>query len=173
MKNKILFILGRFQPFHLGHISILKKYYLQGYRLKVGIGSSQLSHSKRNPFTVHEREKMIRLAFKEKAIKKYEIFHIPDINNHSKYANHVEKIVGHFDLLFTGNKIVKRIFTKYCSIKGCKISHFSESKNRVKGIKASEIRKSWLTKKSSKGIPKSVFNYLKEIDAKQRINKCK
>jgi len=79
MKSKILFILGRFQPFHLGHLAIIKKYYLRGYKIKIGIGSSQSSHSKRNPFTVHEREKIIRLAFRERGIKGYRIFHIPDI----------------------------------------------------------------------------------------------
>ena len=169
MKSKVIFIIGRFQPFHLGHLAIIKKYYLKGYKIKVGIGSSQHSHTKRNPFTIHERETMIRLAFKDKKIRNYKIYYIPDINNNIKYAQHVEKIVGHFDILFTGNKTVKKIFDKYCSIEGCKIHHFSESKSRVKGIKASDIRKKWLSKESKKDISKSVFEYLKKIDAKKRL----
>jgi len=93
--------------------------------------------------------------------------------NNEKYAGHVEKIVGHFDVLFTGNHLVKRIFDKFCSIEGCTIHHFSESKSRIKGIKASEIRKRWLLRKSRKGIPRSVFEYLKGIGARERLRKVK
>ena len=53
------FLIGRFQPFHLGHLEAIKFALTKVEHLHVGIGSSNKSHEKRNPFTADERKKMI------------------------------------------------------------------------------------------------------------------
>jgi len=166
MKTKILFIIGRFQPFHLGHLAIIKKYNSLGYFIKIGVGSSQKSHEKNNPFTSKEREEMIKTTLKDEKIKKFKIFHIPDIKEDKKYAKHVEQIVGHFDILFTGNPSVKTVFDKFCSIKGCKIHFYKE---RIKRVKAGNIRKLWIERKRKSGLPHGVYSYLQKIRASDRL----
>jgi len=51
MKKTLLFI-GRFQPFHLGHLLLIKKYLKRGYFIKIGIGSSEKAHQIHNPFSI-------------------------------------------------------------------------------------------------------------------------
>ena len=53
------FLIGRFQPFHLGHLEAIKFALAKVEHLHVGIGSSNKSHEERNPFTADERKKMI------------------------------------------------------------------------------------------------------------------
>ena len=55
------FLIGRFQPFHLGHLEAIKFALSKVEHLHLAIGSSNKSHEKRNPFTDDERKKMIIL----------------------------------------------------------------------------------------------------------------
>ena len=43
--------IGRFQPFHNGHLEAIKKLLIEVDELIIMIGSSQYSHSFDNPFT--------------------------------------------------------------------------------------------------------------------------
>ncbi|MEM3596417.1 MAG: adenylyltransferase/cytidyltransferase family protein, partial [Candidatus Bathyarchaeia archaeon] len=51
---------GRFQPFHLGHLEVVRSILNRADELIIAIGSSQYSHTRRNPFTAGERVTMIR-----------------------------------------------------------------------------------------------------------------
>ncbi len=51
---------GRFQPFHLGHVATIKFALEKVEELVIVIGSAQLSHEFRNPFTAGERIQMIK-----------------------------------------------------------------------------------------------------------------
>jgi quinolinate synthase len=103
---KALFI-GRFQPFHAGHLDALKQ--ISEKEIIIGIGSSQYSGTKDNPYDFEERKKMIVKNVKT-LNKKLKIIAIPDIHNEKNWVNHVEKIVGKFDVVYTGNKLVTKLF---------------------------------------------------------------
>ena len=102
---RALFV-GRFQPFHRGHQhairAAMRKY---GY-VVIGIGSSQVSHTKENPFSFQERKKMIEDAL---GPGNYEITDIPDFGDDRKWAEHILKNVD-FDVVISGNDWVKRCF---------------------------------------------------------------
>ena len=70
---------GRFQPFHIGHIKIVKKLLKSIDELIIIVGSSQLSHELENPFTAGERHYMIQSALIEAGIphEKFYIISIP------------------------------------------------------------------------------------------------
>ena len=55
---KSLFI-GRFQPFHNGHLKVIKHLSTTYEEIIIGIGSSQYHNESENPFTADERKKMI------------------------------------------------------------------------------------------------------------------
>ena len=59
--NFLVFI-GRFQPFHKGHLSVVEKGLEKAEHLIVLCGSAHQPRSSRNPWTVAEREAMIKNA---------------------------------------------------------------------------------------------------------------
>lgn len=106
---------GRFQPFHLGHLSAVKQALKQVDKLLIVIGSSQYDHEEYNPFTAEERIEMIRMTLEENGLlDKCEIFTVPDIHNDDKWTTHVRTIVPPFDVVFVGNNgLVKELFEKF------------------------------------------------------------
>ena len=54
-------VLGRFQPFHLGHLNLIQTVLNDKKEPLICIGSAQYAHTKDNPFTVKERKDMIQL----------------------------------------------------------------------------------------------------------------
>ena len=67
-----LFI-GRFQPFHLGHLQDIINALKEVDELVIGIGSSNEKHTKYNPFSVEERIEMIDLVLPNNNIRNYTI----------------------------------------------------------------------------------------------------
>ena len=51
-------LIGRFQPFHLGHLDALGFALSKVDKLWVGLGSSNKSIEKSNPFSAEERKEM-------------------------------------------------------------------------------------------------------------------
>lgn len=56
----IALLIGRFQPFHMGHLALLQKALETAPKVVVLLGSAFQAHSPRNPFSHIEREAMIR-----------------------------------------------------------------------------------------------------------------
>ena len=52
-------LIGRFQPFHFGHLEAIHFGLSKVDTLFIGIGSSNKSHQERNPFTADERKEMM------------------------------------------------------------------------------------------------------------------
>lgn len=71
--NYPMFI-GRFQPFHLGHVELIKKLLEQNKRVLVAIRDTY--YSENNPYSISQREEMIRKHFD---YKKVICITIPDI----------------------------------------------------------------------------------------------
>jgi nicotinamide-nucleotide adenylyltransferase len=168
--NKSALIIGRFQPIHLGHLSLIERYHKAGFFIKIGIGSAGASHEKHNPLSIVERRKLIEIAMKERRIKNYKIFNIPDIKNSNCYAKHVLRIVGEFDAVVTGNPAVLKVFLKQKHKSSWNIECFEESISRPGGnITSGIIRKNWRNKPSKKGLLDSTFKYLKKINFSHRL----
>jgi nicotinamide mononucleotide adenylyltransferase len=53
---------------------------------------------------------MIELGIKNEIKKPCKIYAIPDIHDEKNWVEHVEKCVGKFDVVYTGNDWVKRLF---------------------------------------------------------------
>ena len=56
---------GRFQPFHFGHLALLQQALTLAPKVVVVIGSAFQARSPKNPFTWRERAEMVRLALGE------------------------------------------------------------------------------------------------------------
>jgi nicotinamide-nucleotide adenylyltransferase len=158
--------IGRFQPFHLGHLSAVRQAMTQVGRLIIGIGSSAENHEPENPFTLQERIKMITLALKEVEIpeKNFTIIPIPDINDDAKWPGYVKSLAPRFDVIFTNSDIVRKLFEKYEN--GTTIKPINFELN----ISGTSVRRKMNTNADwQSDMPPSVAAYLEKIKAPERI----
>lgn len=83
-------VLGRFQPFHYGHASLIKAaldHIGDDDELFVAIGSAQAGWEAKNPWTAEEREAMIRAWANGENIT-LDIVQIEDINDAPNWVEH-------------------------------------------------------------------------------------
>ncbi|MFI5421172.1 MAG: adenylyltransferase/cytidyltransferase family protein, partial [Nitrososphaerales archaeon] len=87
MRQTGVFI-GRFQPFHLGHLATVEFALSRVKHLYIVVGSSQKSFEARNPFTAGERILMIRNTLNSDKIdpSRYLIIPIPDATGHAVWT---------------------------------------------------------------------------------------
>ena len=104
------FLIGRFQPFHLGHVKAVNFALSKVEQLYIGIGSSNKSHQLRNPFTAQERKLMITSSLDHETLKKISIFDIPDLSDHSKWVNSVDKIIPNYDIVFSNDDFTHSLY---------------------------------------------------------------
>jgi len=107
-----LFI-GRFQPFHLGHIAAIKFALTNVHELIIVIGSSQASYDQQNPFTAGERLSMIKDSLNADTLidcKKTLIVPVPDTNVHSTWTHTIDMLVPKYDVVFTNNAFTGYLF---------------------------------------------------------------
>ncbi len=159
----VLFI-GRFQPFHLGHLKLITHIYDQHITLQIGVGSSQYHHTLQNPFDYHERTEMIQRSLKDSEINRFLLYAVPDIHDPTHWVEHVQRIIPDFNQVVTTNSFTKQLFEE----KGYLIIEpplFQRSQLSGKHIRHCIIKnKTW-----NHLVPEAVFDYIHEINGVQRL----
>ena len=74
--DNIVYI-GRFQPFHNGHLQTLKAALDQADEVLILLGSSNRANNIRNPWTAQQRENMIRAVLKDEGISQKRVKVVP------------------------------------------------------------------------------------------------
>lgn len=105
-------LIGRFQPFHFGHLEALKFALSYVDHLWLGIGSSNKPTQKNNPFSASERRKMIKASIDSEMIKRIRIFDIPDLENHEKWIKNIDSIVPKYEIVFTNDDLTQYLYSK-------------------------------------------------------------
>jgi nicotinamide-nucleotide adenylyltransferase len=165
MVKRGLFV-GRFQPFHKGHLEAIKDVLKEVDEVGVVIGSAQYSHRKDNPFTAGERVTMIRKALEEAEIPaaRWWIVPVPDVHVYMVWVAEVVGYVPKFDVVYSNDPLTKRLFLEA----GFKVKPFPLHKREV--YSATEIRERILNGKDWKTlVPKSVVKIIEEIGGVQRL----
>jgi len=161
-EGRALFV-GRFQPFHLGHMKAIKEI-LEGNReIVIAIGSAQEGRTPENPFTLEERKQMIEKSLKEANIKNYKILSVKDFNNDEKWAGSIRDLAK-FNVVYTMNLWTERCFEKI----GIPVKrHRLYENDRYSGT---EIRKRILEDKEWRNlVPVSVAKFIRSIKGEERI----
>ena len=109
--ERALFI-GRFQPFHLGHLEAVRTIRTKrpSECLLLGIGSAQESFTVQNPFTAGERFDMIDRSLREAEIDGVQIIPLVDINQHAVWVAYVVGLLPAFHRVYTNNPLTRTLF---------------------------------------------------------------
>jgi nicotinamide-nucleotide adenylyltransferase len=102
---------GRFQPFHRGHLEAVK--YALGVvdRLVIVIGSAQRNYEPRNPFTLGERIEMIwRTLRAEGLLDRVLMVPVQDVENHATWVRLVVTSVPEFSIVFSNDQLTLELF---------------------------------------------------------------
>ena len=105
-------LVGRFQPFHLGHLDAVLFGLSRTENLFIGVGSSNKFNEKKNPFSAEERKDMIISSIESSLIGRIKIFEIPDVDNHEKWTFEIDQIMPKYDVVFTNDEFTKTLFKK-------------------------------------------------------------
>lgn len=159
-------LVGRFQPFHLGHLAITRQIRAEHPRSEVllGIGSAQESHTPLNPFTAGERFEMISRTLGAEAVHGVVPVPIPDVHRHAVWVAHVRSYLPPFEIVYANNPLTRMLF----EADGYEVAvpELIE-RERFEGSRIREAIRSggpWHDL-----VPKAVADYLEEIHGPERI----
>ena len=93
-KGKKVVFVGRFQPFHNGHLEAIKWILGQTGEVSIVIGSMQEYGQANNPLDFKERKEILEAALKEAGIKNYKIFGLPDFRNNAAWSKKLLEVAG-------------------------------------------------------------------------------
>ncbi len=157
-------LIGRFQPFHLGHLEALQFALSKVDKLWVGLGSSNKPAQKNNPFSAEERKEMILSSIDDSIKDRISIYFIPDLDNHVRWIEKIDTIVPKFDIVFSNDELTKHLYSK----KSVQITPIPFLKRDVlSGTKIRELIVS--DQKWDDLVPEGTKNFLINIGVKNRL----
>ncbi|HXZ24169.1 MAG TPA: nicotinamide-nucleotide adenylyltransferase [Methanomassiliicoccales archaeon] len=157
-------IIGRFQPFHNGHLEVIKKIAAECDSVTIGIGSAQFSHTLENPFTAGERHYMISQSLKEEHLDNYFLVPLVDVNRYAVWVAHVVSLVPPFKAIYSNNALTRRLFEE-----AGYLVRASPLFNR-KVYSGTEIRRRMLFDEEWQSlVPEAVVSVIEEIDGISRL----
>jgi nicotinamide-nucleotide adenylyltransferase len=163
--RRALFV-GRFQPFHKGHLGVVKRLSRDFDIVIIGIGSAQYSHTNDNPFTASERQQMISKTLEDEGINNIQFVLIEDLHDYPKWVSHVVKSLPDFEIVYTNDELCHELFNK----EGCKaesIELFNPGDYSGRKIRQRMANgEPW-----EEFVPKAVKEVLTQIDGVRRIKK--
>lgn len=168
-KIPALFI-GRFQPFHLGHLDALAQVFKKEKYVIIGIGSTEDDYTPENPFTAGERYQMIEAAILGKKIggrvitrENFEILSARNIHHYSLWVKHLESLIPPFGKVYTGSSVVLRLFKE-------EGMHPIVKLQLNKKISATEIRRKMANGKPWEAlVPAKVVRLIKKWEGVERV----
>ena len=159
-------MIGRFQPFHLGHLELAKIILSECNELIVCITSLQFNYLEKDPFTAGERIQMIHDSLKEGNIdlSRCYVLAIENQFNIATWASYLCSSLPKFDRVYSGNDYVRMLLSD-SGLEVIKPAFLDREK-----YNATLIRK--LISEDSdweKLVPKAVSTQIKKINGVQRI----
>ncbi len=105
-------IIGRFQPFHRGHIALVKEVLHRQGKIIIIIGSKQYSRVPENPFTSEERIQMVRRTTRGLRIptRAVDIFAIDDKHDAKKWTEEVCALLPPNAIIYSNSEWIRELF---------------------------------------------------------------
>jgi len=157
-------IIGRFQPFHLGHLDALRFALSKVDKLWIGLGSSNKPLQRNNPFSAEERKEMILSSIDESMKQRIQIYFIPDLENHIKWIELINALVPKFDTVFTNDELTRHLYSK----RDVEVLPIPFVKRDI--LSGTNIRNMMISdQKWEDLVPEGTKNFLYKTSAKQRL----
>jgi nicotinamide-nucleotide adenylyltransferase len=157
------FYIGRFQPYHTGHQTVLEHIAGEADEIVIGVGTAQLSHELENPFTSGERVLMITTALDGLGCPFY-VIPIEDIRRNALWVAHVRAMTPPFDIVYSSNPLVVRLFRE----SGIPVN--SPAMYERATHSGTEIRRRMLSGELWESlVPPRVVRVIREIDGVERL----
>ena len=167
--------IGRFQPFHYGHMKVLSWAENLAERILLLVGSSNFERTLRNPWTFNERKKMIELAittskFSDNLINRVTIEPINDYpNDDTKWLKIVTTKILTFDIDIPKDRICvlgsKRDDSCYYLDMLDKFNYYNIEPIDISGT---QVREMYFNENKIWGVTPAVEDYLRNF-SKEKI----
>ncbi|MGZ0747727.1 nicotinamide-nucleotide adenylyltransferase [Haloparvum sp. AD34] len=159
------FYIGRFQPFHNGHLHMVEEIADEVDELVLGIGSAGDSHSTRNPFTAGERVLMVTKSVEDVDLTTY-VVPIEDLDRNSVWVSHVQSMSPGFDVAYSNNPLVIRLFTEA----GVEVRQSPMFRRDV--LEGTELRERMIRDRDWESlVPDAVVDVVEEVNGVDRIQR--
>ncbi|MDA4113023.1 MAG: nicotinamide-nucleotide adenylyltransferase [Thaumarchaeota archaeon] len=165
-KTGVGLFVGRFQPFHNGHLEAVKYALRKIDYLYIVVGSAQKSHERDNPFTAGERIMMIKAALNEAGVdaNRWMLIPVQDADSHSVWTATLRSTVPKFDIVFSNDTLTIRLL-KEEGTNVIPIPYLNRSEYSATNVRARILeRKDWETL-----VPPAVDRIVKELDGVGRV----
>jgi nicotinamide-nucleotide adenylyltransferase len=157
-------IIGRFQPFHLGHLEALRFALSKVEQLWIGIGSSNKPLGHKNPFNADERKEMIITSIDDTISKRIKIYFIPDLEDHKKWIELIDSTVPRFDVVFTNDEMTQSLYSN----RGIKVIPVPFRKRET--LSGTNIREKIVSDQNwHELVPEGTKRVLQKIGANERL----
>jgi len=160
-------MMGRFQPFHLGHLNLVKQILDECDEIIVAITSSQFNYLEKDPFTAGERIEMIHNSLKESSVD-LSLCYVVAIENQfniATWASYLKSALPHFDKVYSGNDYVKMLLAD-SAINVVSPKFLDRSQFNATRIRSMIIHDdNWQNL-----VPPAVVKFLEKINAKRRLD---
>jgi len=159
-------IIGRFQPFHKGHLELAKHILKECEELVIAIASAQFNYLEKDPFTAGERIWMIHEALKEGKIDLARCYIAAIVNdeNNARWIGHLKSFLPPFDILYTGNAYVAML-VKGSGIKVRDVKFYDREKYNATRIRQLMLKGgNW-----QELVPRSVAQIIMKVDGIKRM----
>lgn len=166
--KKVGVYIGRFQPFHNAHLANVRFALSQVDQLIIVLGSAGSYRTRKNPFTIYERSKLIVDALYETERERVQIIAVDDYGSNeewvAKITSDVEKTCSEpsNDITLFGH--AKDESTFYLTL----FPHwkFVESGNNSNNLSATYVRECWYNIRDlevADSVPENVYRFLKDF----------
>lgn len=159
-------MMGRFQPFHLGHLDLAKQILGECDELIIAITSSQFNYLEKDPFTAGERIEMIHNSLNESNLDLSRCFIVGIENqfNVATWSSYLKSALPHFDRVYSGNEYVKMLLAD----SGIEVIT-PKFLDRLQ-YNATLIRKMIVSDENwEEYVPKTVASFIQKINGKNRL----
>lgn len=162
-------MIGRYQPFHLGHLSLAEQILAECEELVVAIGSPEANFSFNDPFTAGERITMVHETLSKYGLlmSKCYILPVPNSDNNYTWFERMRSMIPKVTRVYSGNQFVQLLLPENVEVKSPMfLKHRIFNGTRIRNLMVRNGN--WLNL-----VPIPVASFIKEIDGISRLKKLK
>ncbi|MCS6768312.1 MAG: nicotinamide-nucleotide adenylyltransferase [Candidatus Nitrosocaldus sp.] len=163
-------IIGRFQPFHNGHLMLAREALRESDELIIAVTSAQFNYLDKDPFTAGERVWMIHEALRDEPmdgrsmLERCYVLAVQNDENNARWYAHIRSYLPPFHVVYTGNEYVSMLLSR----EGIRVKapvlyrrdEYSASRIRALMVEGREWRHL---------VPRAVARIIDEIDGVSRM----